>query len=93
MPCVAVHAGSVSQDQERFAGDVLLGLALNGRLVLDADEAEARVAELRRTLAYGYALLADPDYTGPEDRLREILDELPKYVEAFQQATKSFTPR
>lgn len=93
MACVAVHAGSVSQDQERLAGDVLLGLAHNGRLVLDAAEAEARVAELRRTLAYGYALLADPDYTGPEDRLREILDELPKYVEAFQQATKSFTPR
>ncbi|MEU3765845.1 hypothetical protein AB0E55_12375 [Amycolatopsis keratiniphila] len=83
----------MSQDQELFAGDVLLGLAQNGRLVLDADEAEARVAELRRTLAYGYALLADPDYTGPEGRLRELLDELPKYVEAFQQATKFFTPR
>ncbi|EMD23644.1 hypothetical protein ACIQUM_24565 [Amycolatopsis azurea] len=83
----------MSQDHEQFAGDVLLGLAHDGRLVLDADEAEARIAELRRTLAYGYALLADPDYTGPEDRLRDILDELPKYVEAFQQATKSFTPR
>ncbi|OXM52929.1 hypothetical protein [Amycolatopsis alba] len=83
----------MSQDHEQLAGDVLLSLAHDGRLVLDADEAEARVAELRRTLAYGYALLADPDYTGPEDRLREILDELPKYVEAFQQATKSFTPR
>ncbi len=83
----------VSQDQELFAGDVLLSLAENGRLVLDADEAEARITELRRTLAFGHALLADPDYTGPEARLREILDELPKYVEAFQLATKSFTPR
>ncbi|WP_037345827.1 hypothetical protein [Amycolatopsis sp. MJM2582] len=83
----------MSQDQELFAGDVLLSLAQNGRLVVDADVAEARVAELRRTLAYGYALLADPDYTGPEGRLRELLDELPKYVEAFQQAMKSFTPR
>lgn len=88
-----MHAVTVSQDQEHFAGDVLLSLARNGRLVLDADEAEARITELRRTLAFGYALLADPDYTGPEGRLREILDELPKYVEAFQQATKSFTPR
>ncbi|WP_181773706.1 hypothetical protein [Amycolatopsis pittospori] len=83
----------MSQAQERSAGDVLLDLAYSGRVVLDADEAEERVAELRRTLAFGYARLADPDFDGHEGRLREVLGELPKYVEAFQLATKSFTPR
>ncbi|ANN18717.1 hypothetical protein SD37_25885 [Amycolatopsis orientalis] len=83
----------MSQDREPFAGDVLLDLAYSGRLVLGTDEAEARIAELRRTLAFGYAQLADPDFDGAGDRLRELLRELPKYVEAFQLATKSFTPR
>ncbi|MEV6907523.1 hypothetical protein [Amycolatopsis sp. NPDC051071] len=83
----------MSQAQEPFDGDVVLDLARGGGLVLDADEAEERVDELRRTLAFGYALLADPDFAGHEGRLRELLGELPKYVEAFQLATKSFTPR
>ncbi len=84
---------AVSQAQERFAGDVVLDLACSGRLVLDAVEAEEHVDELRRTLAFGYARLADPDFDGHEGRLREVLGELPKYVEAFQLAAKSFTPR
>ncbi|WP_410660109.1 hypothetical protein [Amycolatopsis sp. lyj-112] len=83
----------MSQRRERSAGDILLDLACSGRLVLDADEAERRIDELRRTLAFGYARLADPDSGEPEGRLREVLSELPKYVEAFQLATKSFTSR
>lgn len=108
----------MTQAREKFDGDFLLALAVEGRLVLDAELADCVVAQLRRTESIVHGRLdALAQAGGPEamagldretvdlrfaevaepGRLRAALAELPRYIAAFEQATRVsaevFTPR
>ncbi|MFD8500233.1 hypothetical protein [Amycolatopsis sp. NPDC059657] len=105
----------MEQAREKFDGDLLLALAVEGRLVLDAELADCVVAELRRTEAIVHgrlAALGGPGAVAGLDqetvdlrfaevaepgRLRAALAQLPRYIAAFEQATRVstqvFTPR
>ena len=79
---------------ERFAGDLFLRLALEGRLVVAPAEADRLIAELERTLAELRSLLrvADRSVDHPvfppvaRDRWEQALVELPKYIRALRIA-------
>jgi hypothetical protein len=58
----------IGYEQEGFAGDLFLKLAVEGRLVLDADQADQMIAALEATL----------DTVGTRSRLVELWRKLPR---------------
>jgi hypothetical protein len=83
----------VTVDQEAsasaFAGDLLLWLAAEGRLVLEPGVADETIAGLERTLAQVRDRLRIPAESHcAKARLAQAATELPKYIEAVRRARR-----